>query len=61
MRVCIAPSTGRALFARAVAIFGRTGVLDLAALMGNYAMTALILTAFDQQEHLDRQPLLPTS
>jgi 4-carboxymuconolactone decarboxylase len=47
-------------FARAVAIFGRTGVLDLAALMGNYAMTALILTAFDQQVHLDRQPLLPT-
>jgi 4-carboxymuconolactone decarboxylase len=46
-------------FARAVATLGQTGVLDLTALMGNYAMTALILTAFDQQVHLDRQPLLP--
>jgi 4-carboxymuconolactone decarboxylase len=46
-------------FARAVALFGRQGVLDLAALIGDYAMTAFILTTFDQQVHPDRQPLLP--
>jgi 4-carboxymuconolactone decarboxylase len=46
-------------FARAVALFGRQGVLDLAALIGDYAMTAIILTTFDQQVHPDRQPLLP--
>src|SRR5437870_7519910 len=41
-------------FARAVALFGRQGVLDLAALIGDYAMTAIILTTFDQQVHPDR-------
>jgi 4-carboxymuconolactone decarboxylase len=46
-------------FARAVVLFGRPGVLDLAALMGDYAMTAIILTTFDQQLHPDQQPLLP--
>ena len=46
-------------FARAVQLFGRQGVLDLVALMGNYAMTALILTTFEQQVHLDKEPLLP--
>ena len=46
-------------FARAVALFGRQGVLDLAALIGDYAMTAIILTTFDQQVHPDRPPLLP--
>ena len=49
----------RDTFARAAALFGRQGVLDLVALMGNYAMTALILTTFEQQVHLDKQPLLP--
>src|SRR5262245_2120051 len=48
-----------ATFARAVELFGRRGVLDLVALMGNYAMTALILTTFEQQVHLDKEPLLP--
>jgi 4-carboxymuconolactone decarboxylase len=46
-------------FARAVALFGRQGVLDLVALIGDYAMTAIILTTFDQQVHPDRPPLLP--
>ena len=48
-----------ATFARAVALFGRRGVLDLAALMGNYAMTAVILNAVDQQLHPGQKPLLP--
>ena len=48
-------------FARAVATFGQEGVVNLAALMGNYAMTAVILDAVDQQLHPDQQPLLPTA
>ncbi len=48
-------------FARAVATFGQEGVVNLAALMGNYAMTAVILDAVDQQPHPDQQPLLPTA
>jgi len=48
-------------FACAVALFERRGVLDLVALMANYASTALILSAFEQQVHLDKPPLLPMS
>jgi 4-carboxymuconolactone decarboxylase len=48
-----------ATFARAVALFGRRGVLELAALMGNYAMTAVILDTVDQQLHPGQKPLLP--
>lgn len=46
-------------FAEAVDLFGRQGVLDLAALMGNYAMTAIILNTVDQHVHPERRPLLP--
>ena len=46
-------------FARAVELFGHEGVVNLAALMGNYAATALMLNAVDQQLHPDRPPLLP--
>jgi 4-carboxymuconolactone decarboxylase len=48
-------------FARAVELFGRRGVLELTALMGNYAGTALILAAVDQQLHPEQTPLLPRS
>jgi 4-carboxymuconolactone decarboxylase len=48
-------------FAQAVALFGRQGVLNLAALMGNYAMTAIILNMANQQLHPDQKPLLPIS
>lgn len=48
-------------FAQAVALFGHEGVVNLAALMGNYAMTAVILNAVDQQLHPDREPSLPVS
>jgi 4-carboxymuconolactone decarboxylase len=47
-------------FARAVEAFGREGVVNLAALMGNYAMTAVILDAVDQRLQRDQQALLPT-
>jgi 4-carboxymuconolactone decarboxylase len=50
---------GSATYARAVALFGRRGVLELAALMGSYAMTAVILDAVDQQLHPGHEPLLP--
>jgi 4-carboxymuconolactone decarboxylase len=46
-------------FARAVELFGREGVVNLAALMGNYAATALMFRIVDQQLHPDRPPLLP--
>jgi len=46
-------------YSRASELFGRRGVLELAALMGNYAMTAVILDAVDQQLHPDQKPLLP--
>lgn len=46
-------------FARAVSAFGRRGVLELAALMANYAMTAVILNTVDQQLHPGQKPLLP--
>jgi 4-carboxymuconolactone decarboxylase len=46
-------------YARAVELFGRRGVLELAALMGNYAMTAVVLDAVDQQLHPGQKPLLP--
>lgn len=36
-------------FVRALEAFGPRGVVNLAALMGNYAMTAVILNAVDQQ------------
>ena len=46
-------------FARAVELFGYEGVVNLAALMGNYAATALMFNVVDQHLHPDRQPLLP--
>jgi 4-carboxymuconolactone decarboxylase len=45
-------------FARALEAFGPRGVVNLAALMGNYAMTAVILNTVDQQLHPDQKPLL---
>jgi len=46
-------------FARAVELFGHEGVVNLAALMGNYAATAIMLNAVDQHVHPERTPLLP--
>lgn len=36
-------------YARAIKRFGRKGLVDLVALMGNYAATAMLLTTFDMQ------------
>jgi len=48
-----------ATFARALALFGRGKLVDLVALMGNYAATAAMLTAFDMQLDPDQPPPLP--
>lgn len=50
---------GPETFARAVATFGRQGVVNLSALMGNYASTAILLNAVDLHLRPDQKPLLP--
>src|SRR5580700_795065 len=54
-----ARKVGSATFARALAQFGRRKLVDLVALMGNYAATAALLTAFDMQLDADQLPPLP--
>jgi 4-carboxymuconolactone decarboxylase len=48
-----------ATYARALAEFGRRKLVDLVALMGNYAATAVLLTAFDMQLDPGTKPGLP--
>jgi putative methionine-R-sulfoxide reductase with GAF domain/alkylhydroperoxidase family enzyme len=46
-----------ATYARALQQFGRRKLVDLVALMGNYAATAALLTAFDMQLDPDRREI----
>ena len=46
-------------FAKAKAIFGPTGLIELVMLSGNYAGTAALLSAVDMQLHAGQKPLLP--
>ena len=48
-----------ATFAKAKDVFGPRQLVDLVMLMGNYASTAALLTAFDMQIHEGETPLLP--
>ena len=48
-----------ATFARSLRQFGSRALVDLVALMGNYAGTAALLTAFDMQLDPSQPPLLP--
>jgi 4-carboxymuconolactone decarboxylase len=48
-----------ATYARALAAFGLRKLVDLVALMGNYAATAALLTAFDMQLDPGVEPGLP--
>jgi len=48
-----------ATYARCLAQFGRRMLVDLVALMGNYAATAALLTAFDMQLDPGTEPGLP--
>jgi 4-carboxymuconolactone decarboxylase len=47
------------LWAKAVELFGRQGAVEIAAIMGDYAMAGVMLTAVDQQLPPDRKALLP--
>jgi len=47
------------LFARAKALFGPHRLVDLVLLIGTYAGTAVLLTAFDMQLPPGQEPLLP--
>src|SRR5207244_11261230 len=46
-------------YAEMVRVFGQAAVVNITALMANYAFTAVMLAAFDQQLHEGRKPLLP--
>ena len=48
-----------ATFADAKALFGPHQLVDIVLLMGNYAGTAALLTAFDMQLHPGKKALLP--
>jgi len=45
-------------FAHALEVFGPRGIVELAAVMGNYAGTAIMLSMVDQQLRPDQTPLL---
>ena len=48
-----------ALYSKVVELFGRQGMMELTMTLGDYAMTAVLLNAVDQQLPADRQALLP--
>lgn len=48
-----------ALFAEAVEMFGRQGVVELITIMGDYVMVGMVLTAINQHLPEGRTPLLP--
>ena len=48
-----------ALFNKVVELFGRQGMMELTMTIGDYAMTAILLNAVDQQLPPDRKALLP--
>jgi 4-carboxymuconolactone decarboxylase len=47
------------LFAQALKVFGETDLVNLTALMGDYASIATVIDAFDIQLKPDQKPLLP--
>jgi 4-carboxymuconolactone decarboxylase len=47
------------LFAKAVELFGKQGAFEISAIMGDYAMAAVLLTFADQHLPPDRPPLMP--
>lgn len=46
-------------WAEAVSLFGQQGALELSAIMADYAMAAIILTAIDQHIPADRPARMP--
>ena len=49
----------RELFAKMVELFGERGTIEITMVMGDYAMTAMLLNAVDQQLPTNWEPLLP--
>ena len=47
------------VYAKAIELFGKQGTVELVTLMGDYALNALLLDAWDQHLPADRKPLLP--
>jgi|SRR5579872_4729494 len=47
------------VYAKAIELFGKQGTVELVTLMGDYALNALLLDAFDQHLPAERKPLLP--
>ena len=47
------------LFGKMVSLFGKRGAIEITMVMGDYAMTAMLLNAVNQQLPADREPLLP--
>jgi 4-carboxymuconolactone decarboxylase len=47
------------LFAKMVSLFGERGTIEITIVMGDYAMTAMLLNAVNQQLPPDWEPLLP--
>ena len=47
------------LFEKMVALFGERGTIEITMVMGDYAMTAMLLNAVNQQLPPDWEPLLP--
>lgn len=48
-----------ATYSKAMEAFGKQGLVELVAIMGDYSANALLLHAFDQHVPPDRKPLLP--
>jgi hypothetical protein len=47
------------LYAEAVRLFGRKGLVEMVTVMGDYVMVGMVLTAIDQHLPPSRPPLLP--
>ena len=47
------------LYAEAVRLFGRKGLVEMVTVMGDYVMVGMVLTAIDQHLPADRPALLP--
>lgn len=47
------------IYAEAVALFGRKGVVEMVTVMGDYVMVGMVLTTIDQHLPDDRPALLP--
>ena len=47
------------VYAKAIELFGKQGTVELVTLMGDYALNALLLDAWDQHLPVDRKPMLP--